>query len=96
MKIEAQNEVVNFTKMVQVDGTDCQIMGKLQIRYDKGDFRVKFNMLSAMSDEKAVLEAMSDIMTCANRMGEEKLDVWRGTMGFGKQTDMFHQGEAAN
>lgn len=95
LKIDQQNEVINLTKMVQVDGTDLQVMGKLQVRYDKGDFRIRFNMLSSMGDESAVLEAMADIMEVGTRMGEEKLDAWRGTLGAGKQTDLFATAEAA-
>lgn len=95
LKIDQANEVINLTKMVQVDGTDLQVMGKLQIRYDKGDFRIRFNMLSSMGDEIAVLQAMEEIMATATEMGNEKLDTWRGTLGIGKQTDMFATAEAA-
>lgn len=95
LKIDQENEVITLSEMVQVDGSDYQITGKLQIRYNKGDFRIRFNMLSSAGDEPAVIKAMSDIMEKATEMGEEKLDAWRGTLGVGKQTDMFATAEAA-
>lgn len=91
MKIEQAREVLKLRHMVSVDGIDHELIGQVEVRFDKMDFRTTFKVLSSMGDAPVVLAAISEMLVLGNRLGEDKLATWREENGFGKQGDLFTQ-----